>query len=331
MVLLLSAVIATAQEQTENPYAVFGNDTAVLTAEPDDAEPHVLAVPVVTADGTPAIAVFDFKHRRAVLINADGDVLASDTIQDGQRGIWLNVDPKAGDYPHVTPYSYCLGNPVILIDPDGRKVKVAGLEELEMIAQTLPEEVRQYVKMGKDGFIDKSVLSRYTGNDYNAKCLMELVSNPMTVEVSLDNQYEWVLGNSFAAIIDQNENNYSNPYPMQPVRVSSIDFSYNPFTNPNDLSTREDGFLGKTLFPDLAGYHNSPDGNVKVIINSSLSPQGRAEAYSHEANGHVLLYFKSAYNHNSARHRPKGMYDQNWILTNMIEKSKTRTILNNRR
>ena len=121
MFTLLSAAMAIAQEQTENPYTVFGDDTAMLTAEPDDAEPHVLAVPVVVADGTPAIAIFDFKHRRAVLLNADGDVLASDTIQDGQRGIWLNVDPKAGNYPHVTPYGYCVGNPVILIDPDGMR------------------------------------------------------------------------------------------------------------------------------------------------------------------------------------------------------------------
>ena len=328
--MVLMATATKAQDNSVSPYAIFGDTTAVLTAELPQAS-AMLVVPIATDDSQTATAVFDFLHRQAFLYDNQGQLIVADTLFEGQKGIWQNVDPKAGDYPHVTPYGYCIGNPVIQIDPDGRKVKVAGLEEMEMIARTLPEEARQYVKIGKNGFIDKSVLSQYTGNDYNAKCLMELVSNPMTLEVSLDNQYEWLLGNSFADIIEQNEKKYSSPYPMEPVSISSIDFLYNPFANPNDLSTREEGSLGKTLFPDLAGYQNSPDGNVKVIVNSSLSLQGRAEVYSHEANGHVLLYFRSAYNHNSARHRPKGMNDLNWILSNMIEKSKTRTIINNRR
>ena len=159
MLTLLSAVIATAQEQTENPYAVFGNDTATLTAEPDDAESHGLAVPVVVADGTPAIAIFDFKHRRAVLLNADGDVLASDTIQDGQRGIWLNVDPKAGDYPHVTPYGYCVGNPVKLIDPDGRDTEVVQTgEKTYKVVGGFANEDRNIYLVNADGIRTGEVL-----------------------------------------------------------------------------------------------------------------------------------------------------------------------------
>ena len=34
--------------------------------------------------------------------------------------VWLSVDPKFEDYVGVTPYSYCLDNPVKLVDPDGK-------------------------------------------------------------------------------------------------------------------------------------------------------------------------------------------------------------------
>jgi hypothetical protein len=34
--------------------------------------------------------------------------------------IWLSVDPLADKYPSMSPYMYCAGNPVRLIDPDGR-------------------------------------------------------------------------------------------------------------------------------------------------------------------------------------------------------------------
>ena len=34
--------------------------------------------------------------------------------------MWTSVDPLAEKYYHITPYSYCMGNPVMFIDPDGR-------------------------------------------------------------------------------------------------------------------------------------------------------------------------------------------------------------------
>ena len=34
--------------------------------------------------------------------------------------MWLSVDPMADKYPSISPYNYCMWNPVKLIDPDGR-------------------------------------------------------------------------------------------------------------------------------------------------------------------------------------------------------------------
>ena len=34
---------------------------------------------------------------------------------------WLSVDPMADKYPSISPYAYCVWNPVKLVDPDGRE------------------------------------------------------------------------------------------------------------------------------------------------------------------------------------------------------------------
>ena len=34
--------------------------------------------------------------------------------------MWLSVDPLADKYLNVSPYAYCMWNPIKLIDPDGR-------------------------------------------------------------------------------------------------------------------------------------------------------------------------------------------------------------------
>ena len=35
--------------------------------------------------------------------------------------LWLSTDPLQGKYPGMSPYNYCAGNPVKLVDPDGRE------------------------------------------------------------------------------------------------------------------------------------------------------------------------------------------------------------------
>ena len=38
--------------------------------------------------------------------------------------LWLSTDPLQGKYPGMSPYNYCAGNPVKLVDPDGMVVWV---------------------------------------------------------------------------------------------------------------------------------------------------------------------------------------------------------------
>ena len=84
------------------------------------------------------------------------------------------------------------------------------------------------------------------------------------------------------------------------------------------------------LFHHDDGIQNSPNQNVIVYINRHLSDAGRAETYSHEVNGHALLYFRTGYNHKLASHNFNGQIDMNGILTRMIFKSKEETIKNMR-
>ena len=37
--------------------------------------------------------------------------------------MWLSVDPMADKYPSISPYNYCMWNPMKLVDPDGREIK----------------------------------------------------------------------------------------------------------------------------------------------------------------------------------------------------------------
>jgi len=63
-----------------------------------------------------------------------------------ELSIWLSVDPMADKYPSMSPFMYCAGNPVRLVDPNGMEVDPAasGYNDAEKAAKTQPEFAKIY-------------------------------------------------------------------------------------------------------------------------------------------------------------------------------------------
>ncbi|MEN9638505.1 MAG: hypothetical protein RLZZ262_373, partial [Bacteroidota bacterium] len=47
-------------------------------------------------------------------------------ILDARLGRWLSVGPLGANYPNIGNYTFCADNPIILIDPYGKKIIPAG-------------------------------------------------------------------------------------------------------------------------------------------------------------------------------------------------------------
>ena len=46
---------------------------------------------------------------------------------DSELSVWLSVDPLASKYPSMSAFMYVAGNPVMLVDPDGREFDLSNL------------------------------------------------------------------------------------------------------------------------------------------------------------------------------------------------------------
>lgn len=207
------------------------------------------------------------------------------------------------------------------IDTDGRKVKPTSLAELTMIHNTLPMDARRYVRLDENGFIDSQLLNSYNGKSLNYSNLKKLVNSDITVEVILDNQFTYVGKDGKIAVGKMQHYAFDPRYDLE----TDKDLTGETMSG---LSTGESGFLGKTLFPDRDGVQNSPNENIIIIVNKNLSPADAAEIYSHEANGHALLYIDNGGDHKGASHQPIGGLvsggEGNVVLKNMIINSKKR-------
>ena len=233
--------------------------------------------------------------------------------------IWLSVDPMSAKYPSLSPYVYCANNPVMLTDPNGDTVRPMGIEEYEMILNTLPQKDKKYVQLDKNGLIDKDLMNSHQSESGNYNGLCDLVNDDITYEVILE-------GTEFPYIDQKGE-------PNSQTASYQKDFQYSQYNGDGSITTYtipgESGNCGLTLFPGRLCPTNSPDNNVKIYINSNLSDSKRAEYFSHEGYGHALLYCLNGRDAIGAGHfYGSNAHGSNVQLNNMISAAIKETIKN---
>ncbi len=116
------------------------------------------------------------------------------------ENIWLSVDPLSDKYPSMSPYMYCAGNPVILIDPDGREIWITGDAVSEAFNQLSNQVKNITLSMNSDGKLE------YTGKakTKQEKLLVKAIENSdVKVNIIANNS------NTFKGW-DNKEYNYEN-------------------------------------------------------------------------------------------------------------------------
>lgn len=115
IILLMSTCI---KVSAQSPYAMFGDNSKMLEAKRESV-PSIYRVGVQSTNGVNLYADFDMNKGLATLYDAEGNILRQDSIGENTKAMFTTIDPHAESYYHLSPYSYCGGNPVNRIDPTG--------------------------------------------------------------------------------------------------------------------------------------------------------------------------------------------------------------------
>ena len=164
------------------------------------------------------------------------------------------MDPLAEKYYPISPYAYCSGNPVNLVDPEGLYIRAISNDDIEVFKNMLSEDELQFIAFDDNGLLNNNLISSYSGESVLLNTIKTLAQSDLFYIFTIsDNDGE------------------------------------KPFYERGDMGDNESFYYGLTRFP--GDYEEaSPDDNVYVFTASFLNSRERARNLGHELLGHGYFY-----------------------------------------
>lgn len=116
--LITAILICYSLANAQNPFEAYGYTPKIATlSQGKYNEFHDLDT--IVQIGT---VLFNTKSKQIVAFLQTDTLYSEATLQPDIVSMWMSPDPLSDEYPSNSPYMFCLGNPIVFIDPDGRYV-----------------------------------------------------------------------------------------------------------------------------------------------------------------------------------------------------------------
>ncbi len=175
---------------------------------------------------------------------------------------WLVQDPLAEKYYSVSSYNYCVNNPVMFVDPDGKKIKI-GNSELQDIEKNGTEYEKQVYKDLIELINMNKELSRHIKSLADSKYIIQILD---TKERPLDKDGKTNNGNAFVP-----SDSRSNKYIPERGVYSGGNIYYNPYNKFTNQGEERDPIIG--LAHEIGHAYNAITGK-RVVYDQDLAEDG---------------------------------------------------------
>ncbi len=103
----------------QSPYAIFGDNSELIGAKKEPLL-NIYHIEVLKSNGKVFYIDFNLNKGVVTLFDSKGYTIRQDSISENEKAMFTTIDPHAENYYYLSPYSYCGGDPINAIDPDGR-------------------------------------------------------------------------------------------------------------------------------------------------------------------------------------------------------------------
>ena len=194
---------------------------------------------------------------------------------------WGTMDPLCEKYYDVTPYGYCLNDPVNAIDLHGDSITIFDMASIDAIYNALQKGTNLSMKFTNGVLVPESIQQIASNSqDSFLRDLYNISINPQMVEIATTYINDYYIGNQyhFGTWSVPTETDYAKDHNR----------GQEDLLHPSGLTLV--GNLGQTLYPISSDeYKRSTNNNIRININALGSINQRSCGIAHEF-GHVILY-----------------------------------------
>lgn len=233
-------------QDNENPYAMFGYEPKISDTIYSKTELFYLH----NSDTKAFVQTlaFDFENGKVYLYDDNNLLLATILLEKEDMARFTTPDPLAEKHPNVSPYAYCMNNPVRYIDPDGREAwEITNKwsdDYINKFINFVSDQTNQYVKDGE----------MFTCEDFALSLLIDFASTnglPVTI-------------NNGSGIYDASSENYTDAATFKNdvlTTTGARDLQNDKNTVPSDISMAKGG--------DIIVNRNNKDVGTHIQVVTS--------------------------------------------------------------
>lgn len=107
------------EKHVESPYAMFGDNTAVLQTKHENEKNHILKIPIVNNEKQEVVFKLDFQTGIVSIHDNEENILSRKQLEKESSARFISIDPMAEKYYSISPYAYVANNPINSIDLRG--------------------------------------------------------------------------------------------------------------------------------------------------------------------------------------------------------------------
>lgn len=179
LILLFAVLFGFIGAKAQNPFAELGYEPKIATLSQGKYEETFDNDTIVQIGSV----LFNTKSKQIVAFIKTDTLFSEATLEPDIVSRWLSPDPLAHEYPSWSPYNFVMNNPIIYIDPDGRKVVFAeGVSD--DFKKAFAASVKHLNKHGAGGMLAKLHASEVTY--YVTEASGNSLFNPNTKTISWD-------------------------------------------------------------------------------------------------------------------------------------------------
>ncbi len=232
-------------------------------------------------------------------------------MQDFQIGRWFTIDPLAEKYYSFTPFAYALNNPILLTDPDGKKVKV-GFEDRKLVKQWLKDVgLDKAFKVKLNGVIkekksfDAKTLDNKRSELFSA--LKEVTKSDELFKVQITNSDRWERKDSETKT-EQKASTYNGPFSGKKfgdLKNDTYSSYFEEIKHGTDITTHY------TLEGENSTFLSNDEGGDIIIVNPK--EKNGAAAFFHFVLDHAAV----SIGYPQGSPESKGQYYENLAISIM--------------